>query len=310
MKKNLPIIIIALIFLVGVGILSYPLVSSVVNNIEDRRHANDEIEKIQNLNKKDRDTLFTEAEKYNKDLLSTVLLTDPFDAATYDKIEESYRKTFNVNTDGLIGYIEIPKIDVFLPIYHGTSKEVLDIGAGHLENTSFPVGGKSTHSVISAHSAYPTRTFFDYLPDLKEGDRFYIHVLDEVLTYQVDQIKTVLPDETKDLYVVDGKDYITLLTCTPYSINTHRLLVRGERVPNDNESNTVQKIVNTNESGVYLLGYRINYLHAAIGIVAFIAAVGLIAFLIIRHKNTKKKHISESKDGDGGGRAKKRKAAL
>lgn len=300
MKKKLPIIIIAFIFLIGVGILSYPLISSVVNNIEDRRHAEDEIKKIQNLNKNDRDALFTEADKYNKALLSTVLLTDPFDAATYDKIEESYRNTFNVNKDGLIGYIEIPKIDVFLPIYHGTSKEVLDIGAGHLDNTSFPVGGKSTHSVISAHSAYPTRTFFDYLPDLKEGDKFYIHVIDEDLTYRVDQIKTVLPDETKDLYVVDGKDYVTLLTCTPYSINTHRLLVRGERVPNEIESDTVQKILTSNESGIYLFGYRINYLHAAIGIVAFIAAVGLIVSLIIRHK-TKKKPLHKSKDGEGSG---------
>ncbi len=202
MKRTLPIIAIALIFLIGVGILSYPLVSSVINNIEDRRHAQDELIKIENMGEKKRDALFDEAEEYNRKLISTVLLTDPFDEATYEKIEDIYRQSFNVNDEGLIGYIEIAKIDVFLPIYHGTSKEVLERGAGHLENTSFPVGGASTHSVISAHSAFPTRTFFDYLPDLKEGDKFVIHVLDELLTYQIDQIKVVLPDKTDDLYVI------------------------------------------------------------------------------------------------------------
>ncbi len=298
MKKTLPIIAIALIFLVGVGILAYPLVSSVINNIADRQHAQDEIEQIKNMDKKQRDSLIKEADKYNRDLISTVLLTDPFDAATYEKISESYRNTFNVNSDGLIGYIEIPKIDVFLPIYHGTSTEVLEKGAGHLDNTSFPVGGKSTHSVISAHSAFPTRTFFDYLPELKKGDKFIIHILNEYLTYQVDQIKTVLPDETKDLYVVDGKDYVTLLTCTPYSINTHRLLVRGERVPNDADTHeSVGKIVTAEEGSVFLLGYRINYLYAVIAIVAFIFAVGLIVFLVVRRSKNKSKLTREKDDG-------------
>ncbi len=294
MKKSLPIIAIALIFLIGVGVMSYPLISSVVNNIADRQHAQDELIKIENMDKKERNALFNEAEDYNRKLISTVLLTDPFDEATYEKIEDYYRETFNVNEDGLIGYIEIPKIDVFLPIYHGTSKEVLEKGAGHLENTSFPVGGKNTHSVISAHSAFPTRTFFDYLPDLKKGDKFLIHVLDELLTYQVDQIKTVLPDQTEDLYVEDGKDYVTLLTCTPYSINTHRLLVRGTRVPNDVDSiETVKKIVSTEEGSVFLLGYRINYWYAGLAIFAFVAAVGLIVFLVVRHIRRKNKKREE-----------------
>lgn len=296
MKKTLPIIAIALIFLIGVGVMSYPLISSVVNNIADRQHAQDELIKIENMDKKERNALFNEAEDYNRKLISTVLLTDPFDEATYEKIEDYYRETFNVNEDGLIGYIEIPKIDVFLPIYHGTSKEVLEKGAGHLENTSFPVGGKNTHSVISAHSAFPTRTFFDYLPDLKKGDKFLIHVLDELLTYQVDQIKTVLPDQTEDLYVEDGKDYVTLLTCTPYSINTHRLLVRGTRVPNDVDSiETVKKIVSTEEGSVFLLGYRINYWYAGLAIFAFVAAVGLIVFLVVRH--IRRKYKKREEDG-------------
>ena len=300
MKKSLPIIAIALIFLIGVGIMSYPLISSVINNIADRQHAQDELIKIENMDKKERNALFAEAEDYNRKLITTVLLTDPFDEATYEKIEDFYRVTFNVNDEGLIGYVEIPKIDVFLPIYHGTSKEVLEKGAGHLENTSFPVGGENTHSVISAHSAFPTRTFFDYLPDLKEGDKFIIHVLDELLTYQVDQIKTVLPDETEDLYVEDGRDLVTLLTCTPYSINTHRLLVRGTRVPNDVDSiEPVQKIVSAEEGSIFLLGYRINYWYAGFAIFAFVAAVGLIVFLIVRHFRKKSKKALKHGREDG-----------
>ena len=249
------------------------------------------------MDKKERNELFKEAEEYNRKLISTVLLTDPFDEATYEKIEDYYRRTFNVNEDGLIGYIEIPKIDVFLPIYHGTSKEVLERGAGHLENTSFPVGGASTHSVISAHSAFPTRTFFDYLTEIKKGDKFIVHVLDELLTYQVDQIKVVEPDETRDLYVADGKDYVTLLTCTPYSINTHRLLVRGTRVANDADLiEPVGRIVSQKEGSVYLLGYRINYFFAAVGIAAFVGAVTLITVLIIRRRRRKKR---AHKEGDG-----------
>lgn len=303
MKKSLPIIAVVLIFLVGLGILCYPLISSVVNNIESRRHSQDELIKIHNMEKTERNALFAEAEEYNRKLISTVLLTDPFDEATYEKIGDYYRRTFNVNDDGLIGYIEVPKIDVFLPIYHGTSKEVLDKGAGHLENTSLPVGGKSTHSVISAHSAYPTHTFFDYLPDLKEGDKFIIHVLDEILTYEVDQIKTVLPDETSDLYVIDGEDHVTLLTCTPYTINTHRLLVRGKRVANDVDSmESVGKIVSVEEGSIFLFGYRINYFYAAIGIAAFVLIVALIVFLIVRHgkKNKHDKKPSKTEDRGGG----------
>lgn len=300
MKKSLPLIAIALVFLIGVGIMAYPLVSSVINNIEDRQHARDEMAKIENMSTKQRDALFKEADEYNRKLITTVLLTDPFDEATYEKIEDYYRRTFNVNEDGLIGYVEIPKIDVFLPIYHGTSKEVLEKGAGHLDNTSFPVGGASTHSVISAHSAFPTRTFFDYLTDLKKGDTFRIHVLDEVLTYQVDQIKTVLPDETEDLYVVDGKDYVTLLTCTPYSINTHRLLVRGERIPNGDSPGEINKNVVTLEEGsIFILGYRINYFYAAIGIFAFVAAVGLIVFLVVRRSKKKKQPPAKHEKGGG-----------
>ena len=124
----------------------------------------------------------------------------------------------------------MPKINVYLPIYHGTSEEILSKGAGHLQNTSLPVGGASTHSVISAHSGYPGETFFDYLTDMKVGDEFYVHILDRTLKYEVDQIEVVLPSEINSLRIVDGEDLVTLLTCTPYGVNTHRLLVRGKHL--------------------------------------------------------------------------------
>ena len=233
MKRTLPIILIILIFLVGLGVLSYPLVSSMINNYFDRSAAHDKMVAAEGMPKEKIQQFFEEAEDYNRSLTDTVVLTDPFDMESYEKIGAHYDETFDIDGKGFIGYIEIPKINVFLPIYHGTDDEVLQKGAGHLHNTSLPIGGKNTHSVISAHSALPSKTLFDYLPDLEEGDEFKIYVLDRTLTYRVDQIKTVLPSEIDDLYVVSGKDLVTLMTCTPYTVNTHRLLVRGERVEDD-----------------------------------------------------------------------------
>ena len=179
LKRALPIILVVVIFLTGVAVLVYPLISSVINNVNTRNEAAEYFEKANKTNDDEIDRLFQEAYNYNQALLNTVILTDPFDPESYEKIEVKYRETFNTNEAGLIGYIDIPKINVYLPIFHGTSLDVLSKGAGHLENTAFPVGGKNTHSVISAHTAYPTETFFDYLTDLKEGDMFFVHVLNQ-----------------------------------------------------------------------------------------------------------------------------------
>lgn len=295
MKRYLPIIIIAVIFLAGLGILCYPLLSSVINNIGIRNEAKVVYEKAENMSSDEVNALFAEADAYNKSLLNTIILTDPFDEEAYAAVTERYEETFNISDDGLIGFIDIPKINVYLPIYHGTSTEVLSRGAGHLENTAFPIGGVNTHSVISAHTAYPTETFFDYLTDMKEGDEFYVHVLNRVLTYQVDQIKVVLPDNTSDLYVEDGRDLVTLLTCTPYSINTHRLLVRGTRMP-DKDPGTLTT-VSAGDSYLYFLGYKITFAAAAGVIATFLVFVGGVVFLLlrIRKKNGK---AAGSKDGD------------
>lgn len=301
MKKFIPVIAIFLIFVVGVGVLAYPLVSAMINNMTARSEATEEIQAIEQMETPEKKRLFDEAEKYNKSLLSDIILTDPFDMEAYNKIGANYPNTFNVNDQGLICYIDVPKINVYLPVYHGTSAEVLERGAGHLDNTAFPIGGESTHSVISAHSAFPTETFFDYLTELEIGDAFYIHVLDRTLKYEVDQINVVEPNDTKNLYTIRGEDHVTLLTCTPYSINTHRLLVRGKRVPYDPTEGVNLQSVAVDNNYIYILGYRVSFLTAGIVIALFIAVVGLIVFLIVSRKGGKKKPSRVKKDGDGDG---------
>lgn len=297
MKKHIPFIVIILIFITGFGFLLYPLVSSVVNNIGMRSEIEQYESKANKLEQTETDRLFEEADSYNRSLTDTVILTDPFDADSYEKIGAHYHETFNVGEDGLIGYIDIPKINVFLPIYHGTSVEVLSKGAGHLDNTSFPVGGTNTHSVISAHSAYPSQTLFDYLPDMEVGDEFYIHVLNQTLKYEVDQIKTVLPDQINDLYVMKGEDLVTLMTCTPYTINTHRLLVRGKRVPFDSQNQSKASVVSVDEGGVYMMGYKLSYLTLGIAIAVFVTAVAAaVVLIVIRHR--RKRRLAAEKDGD------------
>lgn len=295
MKKVTPIIIIILFFLIGVGVLSYPLVSSVINNIDMRNAQGDYVEKAKSMEPAKIRKMFAEANTYNQSLISNMILTDPFDEEAYKKIGERYTKVFNAGSDGLMGYIKIPKINVNLPIYHGTSLEVLSKGAGHLENTSLPVGGKGTHSVISAHSAYPTQTFFDYLTEIKEGDSFYIYVLDRVLKYEVDQIKVVLPNDTSNLYIEHDKDYMTLVTCTPYSINTHRLLVRGKRVHYDPGENVEIGAVSGGEGFLFFFGYRLSYWTIGGIIVGFLFFVVIVVVLLVMLNRRRKKKGKYSK---------------
>ena len=289
MKKTLPLLVVLLIFLTGVGVLLYPLVSSMVNNAAVRQGADEYIQKAQELDTSARDALLEKAHWYNESL-HRVILTDPFDEASYGLIGEGYTESLWMDAKGLIGYVDIPKIDVYLPIYHGTSLEVLSMGAGHLEHTSLPIGENSTHSVISAHSAWPGQTFFDYLETMEIGDEFYIHVLDMTLKYQVDEINVVLPTDTSHLYITDGEDYVTLLTCTPYSVNTHRLLVRGTRVPYDEPTDNVDRVqkVNKGEGFIFFLGYRISYLTAGLCIAGFLLFVAVIVFMFIRVRGKRK----------------------
>ena len=226
MKKHLSTILLVLLFFVGLSVVLYPTVSDWWN----QRHASRAIasydETAQSLTPENTDACFAAADDYNARLAA-----DPDAFYDPEKIA-GYEDTLNISGTGIMGYITIDKINVQLPIYHGTSDSVLQVGVGHLEGTSLPVGGASTHCVLSAHRGLPSAVLFTNLDRLEAGDTFTVTVLDRLLTYEVDQISIVLPEQVQDLLITDGQDYMTLMTCTPYGINTHRLLVRGRRVEN------------------------------------------------------------------------------
>lgn len=224
MKKQFSTILLVLVFLVGLSVMLYPTVSDAVNRAHQSRAVVDYERSVQEMDEKDYSTWFFGAEHYN-----AALSADP--EALYRPEElPDYAGILDVTGTGIIGYISIPKINVSLPIYHGTEESVLQIGVGHLEGSSFPIGGPSTHAVLSAHRGLPSARLFTDLDKLEEGDTFEVTVLDRVLTYEVDNISIVLPQEAEGLLVQEGQDLVTLMTCTPYGINSHRLLVRGRRV--------------------------------------------------------------------------------
>ena len=226
MKKNRSNIILILIFLVGLSVMLYPTVSDYINQKNQSRAVASYSEEVENLSDVDYQAYFDAADDYNRRLAETP------DAFYRPEEVSGYTDTLDVSGTGIMGYITISKIGVELPVYHGTSDGVLQVAAGHLEGSSLPVGGAGTHAVISAHRGLPSAKLFTNLDELEVGDTFTITVLDRVLTYEVDQISIVLPTETDLLQPVEGKDYVTLMTCTPYGINTHRLLVRGKRIKN------------------------------------------------------------------------------
>ena len=224
MRKNFSTIILILIFLVGLSVMLYPSVSDAVNRKHQSRAVAGYAEEVEQLSDADYQTYFDAADAYNRQLNTTP------NAFYKPDLVSGYAQTLNISGTGIMGYITIPKISVELPIYHGTDEGVLQVAAGHLEGSSLPVGGAGTHAVISAHRGLPSAKLFTNLDELEVGDRFTITVLNRVLTYEVDQISIVLPTEIDQLLPTEGMDYVTLMTCTPYGINTHRLLVRGKRV--------------------------------------------------------------------------------
>lgn len=230
MKKNVVRIILIVGFCIGLIISLYPLISNIYSRRNQIQVINDYTEDIKEIDTKQIAKELELANAYNRKLNQTIVLTDPFDPSAIDMADDVYYDILNYTDDGVMAYINIPKIDVNLPIYHGTDSEHMLKGVGHLVGTSFPVGGIDTHAILSAHSGLSTAELFTNLADLKKDDLFYIHVLDDVLAYEVDKINVVKPNETNDLKIVPGQDYVTLVTCTPYGINSHRLLVRGHRV--------------------------------------------------------------------------------
>jgi len=224
MKRNL---VFGGIFLFGLGIFLYPTISNWLATRAHYSEISSYDKKIKVLQKKEVERREKEAAEYNKQVqTSAKTFTDPFSEKKSN--HQAYADVLNLGD--VMGYIEISKINIKLPIYQGTSEEVLGRGIGHLDFSSLPVGGESTHTILTGHRGLPSAKLFTDLDKLSKGDLFYIHSLDKVLAYKVDQIKVVLPHETDDLQIVENKDYTTLITCTPYGVNTNRLLVRGERV--------------------------------------------------------------------------------
>ena len=293
MKKKRNVIstaILVVLLLVGLSVMLYPTVSDWWNSRVQTRAIATYNQSVEQMDNGDKERLLMEAHSYNATLSH---LTAPFtnweDAGNYDKI-------LDISGTGIMGYISIPKIQVELPIYHGTSAEVLNVAVGHLQGSSFPVGGENTHAVISAHRGLPSAKLFSDLDQLVEGDTFTVTILDEVLTYEVEKIFIVKPDELDKLAIIPGGDYVTLMTCTPYGVNSHRLLVRAHRVDTVYPHN-----VKVAADAVQL---------DSMSVVPFIAAplfVGLLVFWIVssrRQKTRSRRELlaklkePEKKEGD------------
>ena len=224
MKKTWPTVIVIVCFLIGLSLLLYPSVSNWWNSIHASSVIIDYAAAQKNLSDEECAALFAAAEAYNRSISEI-----DFPLMYYDQVE-GYEQTLNLDGSGVMGYLTIPKIDVKLPVLHGTSEGVLQKAVGHLEGTSLPTGGMGNHCVLSAHCGLPSARLFTDLDQMKPGDQFTLTVLNRELIYEIDQILTVEPQEVEALYPVEGEDYCTLVTCTPYGVNSHRLLVRGRRI--------------------------------------------------------------------------------
>ncbi len=234
-KKNFVTLLLFLIALIGAGLIAYPSFADWWNSFHQSRAVASYAQAVADMNREEYDEIIKAAEDYNKELAKTGIIWN-----LDEEQEKKYTSLLNVNETGIMGYIDIPKIKILLPVYHGVDEAVLQVAIGHLSGTSLPVGGKSSHCVVSGHRGLPSAKLFTDIDKLVEGDTWTINVLDRTLTYEVDQIRVVEPTDLSDLQIEKGKDYCTLVTCTPYGINTHRLLVRGHRIENaQGEANVV-----------------------------------------------------------------------
>lgn len=225
MKKHFSTILLFFFFFVGLSLLLYPTFADWWNSFHQSRAVASYVEQVSNMDDKQYDEFWNAAWDYNRSLVDR-----PNDFLLSDEQKVNYEQLLNITGNGIMGYIEVPKLDIVYPIYHGTSEAVLQIAIGHLEWTSLPVGGESSHCVVSGHRGLPSARLFTDLDQMETGDTFLLRVLDEVLTYEVDQILIVEPQQTDDLLIAEGEDLCTLVTCTPYGINSHRMLVRGHRI--------------------------------------------------------------------------------
>lgn len=250
MKKKLSGILFGLMFLVGFGILVYPTVADQWNTYRQSRLISSYEKNIEEMEPEDFTAQWEKAQALNGTLTKNSIYGDVFGQDEEEMQDSEYWQVLNVGGDGVMGYLSIPKINLKVSIYHGTGDEVLQTGVGHLNGTGLPIGGESTHSVLAAHRGLPSARLFTDIDQMKKGDKFYLHILDETLAYQVDQILDMVDKDDMEtlenaLQIEEGKDYVTLFTCTPYGVNSHRLLVRGTRVPYTGEEDIEETPVDT-----------------------------------------------------------------
>lgn len=297
MKRKITTFIFGLLFLAGFGILIYPTVSNQWNTYRQQQLITTYDKAVSKLEPEDFDAAWDAAETFNNSFDHNNIFGDVF--STQSKLTDirdtEYWKVLNIEGNGIMGYLSIPKINVKLSIYHGTSDEVLQTGVGHLNGTKLPIGGESTHSVLSAHRGLPSAKLFTDIDQMKKGDRFYLHILDENLAYEVDQILSMVDKDDhetleKALQIESGQDYVTLFTCTPYGVNTHRLLVRGHRVPYEGEeiaSTPVDTMVQA------IQNYYMLFLLLGLAVTALV--IVLMKHLFKPRKKQAKKDLEEGK---------------
>ncbi len=281
-KRRLPLVFIFLFLLVGIAIFMYPKVSNWISVYTSRVEIGSYNNAVKEMDTSQLEALEKDANDYNEALAKK-------DTQALSVI--NYQALLTV-TDA-IGYIDIPKIKVYLPIFHDMSDEVLQKGVGHMLGTSLPVGGKSTHSVLPAHTGLPSAEFFTELDRMELGDVFYIHILGKILAYKVDQIKVVLPEDDSDIQIVEGEDYVTLLTCTPYGINDHRLLVRGTRIPYEEKSEDTKATPPTQDDEEEQIPIEVIVTVAAV--ILALVVVGIILLILFLPIGRKRKNKEKSK---------------
>lgn len=286
MKKKTSTILFILIFLVGLSLLLYPFVANEWNNYRQKQLISTYESQVSEIEDEiDYEAEWTRARAYNTALLPSILPDSFAIADAADEPDKEYMSCLNVTGDGMMGIVEIPKIDIKIPIYHTTEDEVLQVAAGHLEGSSLPIGGANTHAVISAHRGLPSAALFTDLDQMEVGDHFLLHILDDILCYEVDQITVVEPEDTASLAVESGEDQVTLLTCTPYGVNTQRMLVRGHRISYEPEE------LAAIQSESKAVSFRTNYL---LWVVVGLGITGIfVLILYLRERKLVKKMKSK-----------------
>ena len=276
-KHRLTTAILVLVFFVGLVLLLYPPLSNWYNVHHSARIISSYLDQVADLDDDRYAQLMLDAQAFNKKVNAL------HEYALSPEMMEEYNSVLDVSGLGIMGYVDIPKLNASIPIYHGTSEGVLQIAVGHLEWSSLPIGGESTHCVLSGHRGLPNAKLLTDLPEMEKGDLFYLRVLDELLTYEVDQILTVEPQDVKDLSIVRGRDYCTLVTCTPYGINTHRLLVRGHRIANAEDT----RVITVSADAVQI---------ESLIVAPFIALPVLLFLLVILLVNGRKRYDDDEDD--------------